>query len=106
MWINTPSARLAVAAHRSLRLNAARGARLRAVQGTLWITIDDDPRDIVLEPGESFTVESDRPLVVMPLGACATLDVKSAASPSASTARLGSWLLALWPQTTAVAARA
>ena len=104
MWINTPSARLAVAAHRSLRLNAARGARLRAVQGTLWVTIDNDPRDIVLEPGESFTVESDRPLVVMPLGACATLDVKSAASPPASRARLGSWLLALWP--TAVAARA
>ncbi len=104
MWINTPSARLAVAARRSLRLNAARGARLRAVQGTLWVTIDNDPRDIVLEPGESFTVESDRPLVVMPLGACATLDVKSVAPP-ASRARLGSWLLALWPQTTAVAAR-
>ena len=104
MWINTPSARLAVAAHRSLRLNAARGARLRAVQGTLWVTIDDGPRDIVLEPGESFTVESDRPLVVMPLGACATLDVKSAASPPTSRARLGSWLLARWPTT--VAARA
>lgn len=106
MWINTPSARLAVASHRALRLKDARGARVRAVQGTLWVTIDNDPRDIVLEPGESFTVESDRPLVVMPLGACATLDVKSAASPPASRERLGSWLLALWPQTAAVAARA
>ena len=29
MWINTPNARLAIAAHRGLRLKDARGAKLR-----------------------------------------------------------------------------
>ena len=97
MWINTPHARLAIAARRGLRLSDARGARLRAVQGTLWITIDNDLRDIVLDPGESFVVDSSQPLVVMPLGECATVDVKSAASPAR---RLPTWLHALWPQHT------
>jgi hypothetical protein len=96
MWIHTPNARLAIAAHRGLRLKDARGARLRAVQGTLWVTIDNDLRDIVLDPGESFVVDSDQPLVVMPLGECATVDVKSAAQPSSS--RPSGWLHALWPR--------
>jgi Protein of unknown function (DUF2917) len=97
MWINTPSARLAVSNRRALRLNAARGASLRAVQGTLWITMDNDPRDIVLDPGEAFVVDSDRPLVVLALGDCATLDLKSGPSAaSRSTQAARSWLGALW----------
>src|SRR5215510_2745018 len=100
MWINTPNARLAIAARRGLRLKDARGARLRAVQGTLWVTIDNDRRDIVLDPGESFVVDSDQPLVVMPLGECASVDIKS---PAAPTNRLPTWLRALWPQQAVVA---
>jgi len=96
MWINTPNARLAIAARRGLRLKDARGARLRAVEGTLWVTIDNDLRDIVLDPGESFVVDSNRPLVVMPLGECATVDVKSAAPTSDRPS--SSWLHALWPR--------
>lgn len=75
MWINTPNARLAVGGQRGLRLNAARGTVLRGVKGTLWVTIDNDPRDIVLDPGQSFVVDSDQPLFVMALGDKATLDV-------------------------------
>ena len=96
MWINTPNARLALASRRGLRLKDARGAKLRAVQGTLWVTIDNDLRDIVLDPGDSFVVDSNQPLVVMPLGDCATVDVKSAKPSSAHPAR--SWLPALWPR--------
>ena len=96
MWINTPNARLALAARRGLRLKDARGAKLRAVQGTLWVTLDNDPRDIVLDPGQSFVVDSNSALVVMPLGDCATVDVKSPPPPRAR--RAGSWLHALWPQ--------
>ena len=62
MWINTPHARLGLSARRALRLKDARGARLRAVQGTLWVTIDNDLRDIVLDAGESSVVDSDQPL--------------------------------------------
>ena len=103
MWINTPNARLAVGERRGLRLNAARGTLLRGVRGTLWITIDNDPRDIVLDPGESFVVDSNRPLVVLPLGECATVDVKGPPSPAR---RVGGWLRALWPQAGTVASSA
>lgn len=94
MWINTPHARLALAARRSLRLKAARGTRLRSVQGTLWVTIDNDLRDIVLGPGESFVIDSDQPLVAMPLGECAAVDIKG---PVAGADR-GSWWRGWWPQ--------
>lgn len=96
MWINTPNARLAIAARRGLRMKAARGATLRAVHGTLWVTIDNDLRDIVLDPGESFVVDSNQPLVVMPLGECATVDVRSAAPEQGVQRPAGSWLGALW----------
>jgi Protein of unknown function (DUF2917) len=96
MWINIPNARLALAARRGLRLKDARGTRLRAVQGTLWITIDNDLRDIVLDPGESFVVDSNKALVVMPLGDCATVDVKSVAPAGVRTPN--SWLHAPWPR--------
>lgn len=94
MWINTSNARVAVSARRALRLNAARGTRLRAVRGTLWITIDDDPRDIVLGPGEGFVVDSDRLVVAMPLGECATLDFNSVSPTGDRPPR--SWLHTLW----------
>ncbi len=40
-----------------LRLDGARGTTLRVTRGTLWITLEDDPRDIVLGKGDSFTVD-------------------------------------------------
>ncbi|HEX6020153.1 MAG TPA: DUF2917 domain-containing protein [Burkholderiaceae bacterium] len=93
MWINTPNARLDVVGRRSLRLEKARGARLRAVRGTLWVTIDADPRDIVLGTGECFTVDSDESVVVTSLGECATVDVRSPQRPP----RPWAWLRSLWP---------
>ena len=100
MWINTPNARLAVGDRRGLRLNAARGTLMRAVTGTLWVTIDNDPRDIVLDPGESFVVDSDQPLFVMALGERATLDLctNSAQREPRTPPRSPSWLGALWPR--------
>ena len=97
MWINTPSARLAIGTRRALRLDAARGTTLRAVQGTLWITIDHDSRDIVLDPGEAFVVDSNQPLVVLALGSdCATLDLKSSAPPTVARPHpVRTWLDAL-----------
>jgi hypothetical protein len=94
MWINTAHARLAVDDRRGLRLNAARGTMLRAVKGTLWITIDNDQRDIVLDPGEQFAVDTDAPLFVMALGERATLDVCTE-PPERRTPR-PSWLAGPW----------
>ncbi len=38
------------------RLRDRRGHRIEALSGTLWVTIDNDLRDIVLEVGEGFDI--------------------------------------------------
>ena len=40
------------------------GSRIRCVEGMLWVTIDDDPRDICLEAGESYIVDSRKRVLV------------------------------------------
>ncbi len=39
------------------RVPHALGHRVECVTGVLWITQDGDPRDIVLEPGGTFTFD-------------------------------------------------
>ncbi len=40
-------------------LTSALGQRIEALSGTLWVTIDRDVRDIVVQPGQGFSI--DRP---------------------------------------------
>lgn len=42
-----------LAARQILAIDDASGLQIDCSAGSLWITIDHDPRDIVLEPGES-----------------------------------------------------
>jgi hypothetical protein len=70
------------------------GACVASAGGTLWVTLDNDPRDIVLAPGESFRVPPGRRALVyaledavLVLGAPAS----SAARPAESPRRRG-WL--------------
>ena len=44
---------------RLLRIEPGRRQRVECLNGCLWITQDNDTRDIVLNPGEGFTL--DRP---------------------------------------------
>lgn len=50
-----------------IRLGTARDQRIESVLGRLWVTIDDDPRDIVLDPGEGFSVDRDDDVLVSAL---------------------------------------
>lgn len=40
-----------------VRLDGARGTTLRVTRGTLWITLENDTRDIVLTGGDSYTID-------------------------------------------------
>jgi len=55
---------LDLAARESLLLADARGTTLRVNRGTLWITQQDDTRDVVLRPGDVWTVELDGDTIV------------------------------------------
>jgi len=69
MLIDASQARLPLQPGQAARLKSARDARLTAMRGIAWITIDGDRRDIVLAPGDSFVVDSDAPVIVYPLRA-------------------------------------
>jgi len=51
-----------------LRLRNASGRHLSVVGGTVWITQQADPRDPVLDAGESFRFDRDGLALVTPLG--------------------------------------
>src|SRR5436309_1252910 len=40
-----------------VQLDGARGTTLRVTGGTLWITLERDLRDIVVKPGDAFTID-------------------------------------------------
>ena len=39
------------------RLENARGKRVTCVQGPVWLTQQDDPRDVILASGQSFVLD-------------------------------------------------
>lgn len=61
------------------RLTRAKGLLLRARRGTVWITVDGDPRDIVLAPGEQWVVDSSEPVIVSALHKSALIEACDAA---------------------------
>lgn len=54
--------------HQHVRFRHLRGWSVRAIGGSLWITQHGDRRDIILEPGETFRIESNSPVLIGALG--------------------------------------
>ncbi|MGM9479930.1 DUF2917 domain-containing protein [Roseateles sp. NT4] len=78
MLIDVPRTRLLLQRGQISRLPEARATHLCSASGTLWITIDHDSRDIVLEPGQCFVVQSDEAVTVSALSGPAVLDLRPA----------------------------
>lgn len=47
-----------LSAHQTLRLRDATGSTVCAIEGAVWITEENQPRDIVLEPGGCYQVRN------------------------------------------------
>ncbi len=71
----TAATRLLLQRGQASRLANARATRLTSAAGTLWITIDHDTRDIILEPGQGFSVQTGEPVTVSALSGPAVLDL-------------------------------
>jgi hypothetical protein len=63
-----------------LRLERPQGMHLTALRGTLWITVDGDPKDIELEAGAEHRFERRSPAIVSALGGQAVFRVRAGAS--------------------------
>ena len=55
---------LDLAQEQGARFTNARGTRIECRRGVLWITVDNDPRDVLLEVGQSFTLASSADTIV------------------------------------------
>ena len=82
-----------------LRLQSARGTRVRSLAGTLWVTVDGDDTDHVLARGESWVIDSDAPVLVAPLQGTATVGLSDQPEPAQRppVRQLGRLLHGLWP---------
>ncbi|MFT7772707.1 DUF2917 domain-containing protein [Roseateles sp.] len=78
MLIDIPQTRLLLQRGQISRLPEAPATHLCSAAGTLWITIDHDTRDIVLEPGQCFTVHSREAVTISALTGPAVLDLRPA----------------------------
>ena len=63
----TPVA-LNFARNRLVRIAQPQHVQLSACRGALWVTIDGDRQDIVVESGQTFEFSSNTPAVVSALG--------------------------------------
>ncbi len=56
-----------IEAGRSIRLEDGVGTEITSVNGTVWITQEGDPRDVILSSGQSFTIDRDGLTLVVAL---------------------------------------
>jgi hypothetical protein len=68
MRVNAPPFRVSLAWEHPLTVSDGKGTCITARRGAVWITIDDDLRDIVLESGESFLLEKSERVIVQAIG--------------------------------------
>ncbi|HTT10948.1 MAG TPA: DUF2917 domain-containing protein [Burkholderiaceae bacterium] len=59
MNIQLQQGRLQLARSRHVQVIDGRGSAMHCLAGSVWVTQDGDPRDIVLAAGESFTLDRD-----------------------------------------------
>lgn len=100
MLIDTRHVRLPLTLHHVARLENACHTRLSVREGTAWITLDGDPRDIVLGPGEDFVVDSNATVVIYPLHGAKplALDIDTAHTKPRCAPRNAGWLARAWAQ--------
>ncbi len=56
-----------------VRLHVGTGHRMTGISGSTWLTIDGDPRDIILEPGDTHAFDQPGHVLVQALGGNALL---------------------------------
>lgn len=97
MQLNLHQALVPLTSPVPLRLQSARGTRVRSLAGTLWVTVDGEHEDHVLERGESWTVDSDAAVLVSPLQGTATVGLSDLpeAPPQPVARQFGQFLRSL-----------
>ena len=80
-----------LARHQAVTLTQAQGALIRCLRGVLWITQNRDQRDIMLNAGESFTLDRKGPAMVWSLSD-STVEVRPRPPQRLDGAAMRQWL--------------
>ena len=62
-------------ANQTLRLRDSAGSTVCAVEGSVWITEENQARDIVLAPGSSYRLQKRGLAIVNPIGGAAAVSL-------------------------------
>ena len=79
MDLSQIAASISVPRQQPLRLKGALGRRVAVLEGDVWVTLDNDPRDIVLRAGEDFVIDRPAGAVISALGGDARIMTGAAA---------------------------
>ena len=85
MIIQTPQARLPLLPGQVIRLDLLAGSRLRVLTGSAWITLDGDPRDIVLEGAQELHLDRDRRVLACALRTDGRAELRVCDPPEAAS---------------------
>ncbi len=72
-----------------VRLHVGAGHRMTGISGSTWLTIDRDPRDIILEPGDTHAFVRPGHVMVQALGGNALLCAEDGVEPQSDIRRGG-----------------
>ncbi len=64
-----PCAIQEIARNKILEVKQAFGVTIECLEGSVWVTLDGDSRDVVLEAGQSFVVDRDQRTLLQALDA-------------------------------------
>lgn len=68
MNLQIESAVVEVQPRKLVRMRVGAGLRITGVSGSAWITVDGDPADVILEPGETHAFAREGRALVQALG--------------------------------------
>jgi hypothetical protein len=73
--VNAERVTLSLAHNECVNLTRARDTRVSVSRGLAWVTIDGQQRDVLLEGGQSFVVDSNEKVVVFALQGPASVEL-------------------------------
>ncbi|MDB5809827.1 MAG: hypothetical protein JWN94_1949 [Betaproteobacteria bacterium] len=78
--------------HGGLALDAASGRTVTCVSGNIWLTMEGDTRDVVIEPGASFVIDRGG-LTLLAAQTPSVVLISAAKRAPAGFARIARWFL-------------
>lgn len=80
---------IGLAARSLFEIPDAASVQIHCSRGSLWITLDNDTRDVVLEPGESFSTNEHRRALLYALRpSCFAVQAAAATDVQAASLRM------------------